>query len=165
MGVHMKALAVAVFLLRLMTSIAHADSDAVAAAKAGAAEEQAAAEREKNADEAAAAFVRRRQSALSSVQIFNTSLRCNDTFNCAMYQITTTVKNNSAETVTSFSIGWVIIRPDVLECPDYIAPRFSSRVKLNPGDNILINLYGNDGEMNARNMRYCVKVTELNILP
>jgi hypothetical protein len=112
----------------------------------------------------------RRTMALHGVVFTDKSIRCDNVFylnNCGSYTITAIVKNQSLETLTAITFGWLIMPPGTKQCPSYIASRYSEKLSLGRGDTALIRLGGNDS-MNvgtSQNLTYCLKITDVEVQP
>jgi hypothetical protein len=102
---------------------------------------------------------KRQQTALRRIAVTPTNIECNLSFNCAFYKLTIGIRNQSGESISAVSLGWVFVpRDGTLNCPTSIATIRQLQVKLMPNDTTVFNIDGHDGPTSTQ-FRYCVRVT------
>jgi hypothetical protein len=121
------------------------------------------AELEKRQRIAQAELQRRQQTALRKIEITSKSIECTYGSVCGIYKLTIGVKNQSEETISELSFGWVFMPSDEFNCPTSLPTKHRAQMKLAPSDTTALNIDGIDGP-SSRGFRYCVRVTGAEIV-
>jgi hypothetical protein len=112
-----------------------------------------------------AVVFRRAKNAESQVRVTSAKIECAYRSKpCSSFTLIVGVKNDSKETVVSFSVGWTFVSPETLPCPNAIPIKLQQEIVLNPGDTTVLNIKADDGPESDKGF-VCVKVTNLEIIP
>jgi hypothetical protein len=84
---------------------------------------------------------------------------------CDSYKLSATIRNQSSESITVLAVGWVFTSANEMNCPSYLQTKHQEQVRLRPGDSIVVNIDEFSGGPALKQFRYCVKVTDVNIMP
>jgi hypothetical protein len=107
---------------------------------------------------------KRQQIASRRVAITSTSIECTFSMICGRYKLTVGIKNQSGETLSVISLGWVFMPKDEhLDCPTSMSTMRQLQVKLAPNDTTVMNIDGYDGPSSTQ-FRYCVGITSVEIV-
>jgi hypothetical protein len=133
------------------------------------AERQAAifeAEQDRKQQQFQADLERRRQIALSRVAVTSTDIVClyPSLPGCDSYKLTATIRNQSPERISTLAVGWVFTSTSEM-CPSYLQTKHQEPVRLGPGDSVVMNITQRFDGPATKQFRYCVKVTDVNIVP
>jgi len=126
------------------------------------------AEQDRKLQLAQANLERRRQAALSKIAVISTNMVClyPSLPGCGSYKLTATIKNQSPESISMLAVGWVFMSEGA-GCPTFVQTKHQEQVRLRPGDSIVMNIDSglrSDGPA-SKEFRYCVKVTDAQIMP
>ena len=130
---------------------------------------QAEAEQQQRQQQAQADLERRRKAALSKIAILSNNLVClyPSLPGCDSYKISATIRNQSLETISMLAVGWAFMPEEAINCPTYLQTKDEEQVSLRPGDSIVVNIDSglrSDGPA-SKQFHYCVKVTDIQIMP
>jgi hypothetical protein len=109
---------------------------------------------------------RRRQTALSRIAVTSTDIIClyPALDGCSSYKLTTSVKNQSSETISTLFIGWAFIAEGET-CPTSVQTKSQEQVRFRPGDTLVLNINERFDGPATKQFRYCVRVTGAQISP
>jgi hypothetical protein len=141
-------------------------SESVEAERQAAIAQAARAESEKRQQIARAESLRRQETALRKIELMSRSIECTLSTTCALYRFTIGVRNQSGETISALSFGWVFMPSETSDCPTSLPTKRRVEVQLAPRDTTALNIDGTDGPdgPSAVKFRYCVKVTGVEII-
>jgi hypothetical protein len=126
-------------------------------------QEVAQAELQRRQQIAQAESLRRQQTALRKIEITSKSIECTFSSTCGSYKLTIGIRNQSGETISELSFGWVFMPSDVSNCPTSLPTKYRTQMKLAPSDTTAINIDGYDGP-SSKEFRYCVSVSGAEIV-
>jgi hypothetical protein len=127
-------------------------------------QQQAEAEQQRRQQEAQAALDVRRQAAGKRVEVTNSSIECNyGPYSCLTYKLTATIRNQSRENIAAISLGWAFVSSQEQNCPDSLPTKQQEKITLRPGDTTVLNIDGSHGPASGRDVRWCIKVTDVEI--
>jgi hypothetical protein len=126
--------------------------------------QQALAEQEIRRQQTAAELNQKRQIAFQNVQVLSSNIECKLSFTREYYTVTARVKNWSREMISGVSLGWVFMPPQQSACPSAYPTKYHEPITLRPGDTAVLNIE-TQGDGPAREFRYCVGVTGVEIVP
>jgi hypothetical protein len=100
---------------------------------------------------------RRRQIALSRIVVTSVSINCLNHVpeRCDMYKLTASIKNQSSESISMLSIGWVFIREEE-HCPSSFQTKTREQVRLIPGGTLVLNIKDRLDGPASKPFRYCM---------
>jgi hypothetical protein len=124
------------------------------------------AEQERKRQQVQAILEQRRHAAIPKVAVTSTNVEClyPALDGCSSFHLTPTVKNNSVETISMLSLGWAFLPTSERTCPTAVQTMVHEQVRLRPGDTIVLNIQRFDGPA-SKQFRFCVKVTDAQIVP
>jgi hypothetical protein len=127
-------------------------------------QQQAEAERQRRQQQAQAALDMRREAASKLVEVTNSSLDCNyGPYSCLTYKLTVRVRNQSTENIAALSLGWTFVSSQEQYCPNSLPAKRQEKITLRPGDTTVFNIDASDGPASGRDVRWCIKVTDVEI--
>jgi hypothetical protein len=128
--------------------------------------EIAQAEQERMLQQARIELERRRQTALTRIAVISTNMICMYPAldGCSSYKLTTAVKNQSSETISTLFIGWAFIAEGET-CPTSVQTKSQEQVNFRPGDTLVLNIDQRFDGPASKEFRYCVKVNDARITP
>jgi hypothetical protein len=129
---------------------------------------QEAVARQREAERRAAEMQQRQQIALRKIAVTSTNIECSfssiSNNICGPYKLTIGLRNQSTETISAISLGWVFLPQNDHSCPTSLPAKNRADVKLAPNDSTVLNIDGYDAPSSTQ-FHYCVRVTGAEIAP
>ena len=129
--------------------------------------ELALAEQQRRTQQAALELAQRRKTAGQYIDVVSASIECpfsNSFSRCGTYSFTVGLRNRSRETISRVFVGWVFLPQGQSGCPTSYPTKYQKAVTLRPGDTTVLNIDSMwDGPAGA--FRYCVRLTDIDIIP
>ena len=115
----------------------------------------------------AALLAQRRKTAGQYIQIVSTKIECpfrRIGAQCDGYSLTIGLRNKSGETISAVWVGWVFMPEGQSGCPTSYPTKYQQKVTLRPDDTTVLNI-GTRFDGPTGPFRYCVKLTDIDIIP
>jgi hypothetical protein len=107
---------------------------------------------------------RRKQIALTRISITSANFTCLYPLleGCDSYKLSAYIKNQSSESISALSLGWAFIEQEGT-CPSTVPTRTQERVRLRPGDTVVLNLDQRFDGPPTKKFRWCLEVNDAQI--
>lgn len=107
---------------------------------------------------------RRKQIALKRISITSADFTCLYPLldGCDSYKLSAYIKNQSSESISALSLGWVFIE-QAGTCPSSVPTKTQEWVRLRPGDTLVLNLDQRFDGPPTKKFRYCLEINDAQI--